>query len=129
MTNWTFPPQSQVVLMTGELANRFYGHCPARSMRGYAVCAGDAPIVLVGVLRDDHRWVLFSDAVPSARGAGNFRARRLALDIARRLASMFEVLRAPVHVMPDPAFAGSNLYLERMGFVPIGQGVLQWRAR
>lgn len=112
--------------LTAELALRFYGKTPARSMRGFAYVAGGEPLLLMGVMREAYRWVLFSDTAPGARGAGNFAARRAALAGAKLLLGIIASLQAPVHAVPEGD--GSCEMLERLGFQPIGQGVYAWAA-
>ena len=129
--NWTLPGRREAArleTLTPAIARAFYGAAPARTARGYAVLLDDRLIVVVGVLRDAHRWVLFSDAKPEARGEGNFAARRLVLIGLKRLQGLLVSLRAPVHAAPEQGIPGACSLLERMGFVHITQGVYQWQA-
>lgn len=132
MSAWTFTGPREACTfetLTPELARAFYGKDPARTMRGYAAVAGGQPIVLVGVMRDEHRWVLFSDSKPEARGRATFAARRLVLEGIARLRGLMESLHAPVHAAPQKDIAGACALLERLGFVHITQGVYQWQDR
>ena len=132
MNQWTFSgkrTECQFQALTPELAKAFYGKPPARTIRGYAAVVDGEPIVLVGVMRDDHRWVLFSDSKPSARGQATFTARRLVLAGMKRLQGIMQELNAPVHAAPQEDAEGACALLERMGFVHITQGVYQWQAQ
>lgn len=129
---WTFQgPRKSCTFepLTPELARAFYGSQPARTIRGYAAVAEGKPIVLVGVIRDKHRWVLFSDSAPEARGASTFTARRLVLQGIKRLQGLLESLNAPVHAAPADEIEGACALLERLGFSHITQGVYQWQGQ
>lgn len=128
---WTFKGKREDCRfenLTPELAQRFYGSRPTRTMRGYAAVVDGEPIVVVGVMRDEHRWVLFSDSKPEVRGQANFTARRLVLQGVRRLEGMLKDMKAPIHAAPQEGIEGACALLERMGFVHVTQGVYQWQA-
>ena len=129
MNAWTFRGRRESCrfeALTPELAKAFYGETPARTMRGYAAVSEGEPIVVVGVMRDEHRWVLFSDSKPQARGEPTFTARRLVLQGILKLQAILDDLHAPVHAVPAPEATGACALLERLGFVHITQGVYQW---
>ena len=117
----------QFVPLTPAIAQSFYGARPARSARGWAYLREGKPLVIWGLMREPYRWVLFSDWSPEARSR-TFTDRRLILKATEHLREALAAVKGPIHAAPDTAIDGACKLLERIGFVPINQGIYQWQA-
>lgn len=106
---------------TAHDIDRYYGERPGPTMKAIAIKRGEQPVAIIGMFRDGQRMRAFSEYVPEFEPHLRSMTALRAIKAAQR---MFNESRLPVI-----AVKGSDtMILERVGFVPVADGVYKWRS-
>lgn len=102
--------------LTADMAHRFYGKLPIKTMRGFVAVKNGEPIGIGGIYYEGKHAVAFSEMKPEMKKDKKTIARAI-----RKLLAMFASAGRPVYAVCDKDEPTAAWLLARLGFVPIGQ--------